>query len=554
MSERDDVIPLSRFRVELARPSARKRVDALLETKDPAAAVAALAVPDFYFLVKDLGFDDGRELVALATPEQIRGCVDLECWERDRVVAAAALPWLGALADVSPEKLAEAIGGLDPELAALVVARHAIVYDLSLGEPPPEEEERPIYTTPDGFFSLVLTGERDEEQRIVHQVVDYLYRADAVLARHLLMSARSELESELEESSYRWRAGRMADLGYVDFYEALEVYRPLEAGEVKIGEGSAEGGKTPEPDEGRMGNLPVPVAQHLSGRGFLARALERITDAAEIDRLQRALVLLVNRVLSAARVSPGDVEAVQVGTEHATATLALGLELVAAGSLEHAVPALASISLTRLHRIGYTTTVKLARVAARLAPRARAAGPPTDDVLAGLLGRRPFVARALEGGEGLRPFESIADVRRVADHLGELTARIALAEALGAELVGDAGPDRPALDDHARTGLVRLLGGGGAMDAAPLSAEELEAFLGAAFEDGDLTEAARTRAAGGLVALLDRAQITAGREVYPTLLSRWLDEVAEIFGGLVDVDDEIDLEALDGVITSLTKA
>ncbi len=40
------------------------------------------------------------------------------------------------------------------------------------------------------------------------------------------MSARSEPAAELEETSYRWRAGRMADLGYIDYYEALAVFRP----------------------------------------------------------------------------------------------------------------------------------------------------------------------------------------------------------------------------------------------------------------------------------------------------------------------------------------
>jgi hypothetical protein len=563
----DTVIPLSRFRVELGRPSARKRVDALLDARDPAAAIAALAVPDFFFLVRDLGFDESRDLLVHSTPEQIRGCLDLECWDRDRAVTAPALGWLSALADIGYEKLTEAWAGLDPEFAALLLRRHTEIYDLSLGDAPPDEEERPIFTTPDTFFAVVLTAESDDEIRMVHQLLDHLYRGDQALARYSILAARSEMDSELEEMSQRWRAGRMADLGYADFYEALEVYRPLDAGQVKIGEGSAEGGRSPEPDEGRIGQLPVPMAASMGGRGFLARALEQVTDAAEAARLQSALLYLVNRVLSAARVSPGDEEAVRIGTEHATATLALGLAQVAAGNLTQAVAALGSISLTRLHRVGYSVTLKLARLAARLAPRAATAGEPTDAVLAALLGRRPFYAAELDGGEGRSAFDSMADVRRVAEHLAELTARIALAEALGVDLltIGQA-PEAPSgfqprpgepepraeLDDHARTALVRNLGGG-PFDAAPLSAEELDSFLGAAFEDGELTEAARTRAAGGLVALLDQAQITAGREVYPALLSRWLDELADGFGGL-ESGEPLDPRGIAGVITSLGKA
>ena len=40
--------------------------------------------------------------------------------------------------------------------------------------------------------------------------------------------------AELEEQSYRWRAGRLADLGYVDFYDALDLFRPLEPAQGRI--------------------------------------------------------------------------------------------------------------------------------------------------------------------------------------------------------------------------------------------------------------------------------------------------------------------------------
>src|SRR5690606_9147336 len=97
-----------------------------------------------------------------------------------------------------------------------LLKRLTVVYDLTLDEAPPDDEERPIFATPDTFFAVVLTSERDDDVRVVHQVLDYLYRGDGDLARHVLAAARAGLESELEELAYRWRAGRMADLGYVD--------------------------------------------------------------------------------------------------------------------------------------------------------------------------------------------------------------------------------------------------------------------------------------------------------------------------------------------------
>ena len=108
-------------------------MDALLEAADPAAAVAALSVPDFYFLVKEVGLGDSDELIALATPQQIRGCLDLEIWNRDRVQVEAAGPWLSSLLEIGPEKIAEAWAGLDSELRALLLARSATIVDHSLG-------------------------------------------------------------------------------------------------------------------------------------------------------------------------------------------------------------------------------------------------------------------------------------------------------------------------------------------------------------------------------------------------------------------------------------
>src|SRR5215510_7462448 len=107
-------------------------MEALLESPDPEAAVAALSVPDFYFLVKEVGLADAGDLVALATPQQVRGALDLEIWDRDRVQLEATAPWLASLIEAGSEKLTEVWAGLDTELRALIVARATTIVDHSL--------------------------------------------------------------------------------------------------------------------------------------------------------------------------------------------------------------------------------------------------------------------------------------------------------------------------------------------------------------------------------------------------------------------------------------
>ena len=325
--------PLDRIRAQLAGPRGYRRIDALLSSDDAASAIAALSPSEIFELVHEVGFEDAADLIHLATPDQIQGCLDLDGWTRDQLDVAPLRPWLSALLDAGFEKLGEVWAQLDPELRALVLQRQLKIHDVSLGEAPAEDHEGPVLPTPDGYFLLELPPD-DESQRVVTRVVEDLYRADADLARHTLMAARSEPPAELEESSYRWRSGRLADLGYVDFYDALDLFRPLEPGQVAIGEGSQA------PIVGDDTRLPVAVAEQVIGRSFLARALAGIDDPGCAEQIEAALMVLVNKVLAAGRARPGHAEVVHRGALYATATLALGLETVARGDVDRAARAL----------------------------------------------------------------------------------------------------------------------------------------------------------------------------------------------------------------------
>lgn len=566
-------VPLSRFRAVLARPDGRQRMEALLAADDPEGAITALPATELYQIIAEVGLGEAIELVAYATPEQLRGCLDIDVWDRDQLQTEAIAPWLQALIDTGYDKLAQVWEKLDPELTALTLQRFTRIYDLSLEESPPEEAEGPIFRTPDTFFAIEILAEDDETAALVHQVIDYLYRADpnGVLARHTIMAARTEPTAELEDMSYRWRAGRMADLGYVDYYEALEVFRPLDPASVRIGEGTEDHFPAPDPDDpeqvaSSFGLMPAAVAQGVVGTSFLARALDRIDDPDEIARLETALMVLVNKVLAATRVPAGKPEAMREGAEHAAATVSLGLEALGQGDIARAAQALRSISLTRLHRLGHTLTLRLARMARTLAPRAVAAGERDGAVLAALLRQRPWFSTVLDTPaapgaapvDDVRPFASMDDVRRVAESLARLALRIAIVDGLGVDLaaLAERAALRPApvpaaestpevtLDDYVRTALVRAALGQ-PFAATPLQPSDVLALCRTRIEHGRLVPAARDAAAQGILSSLDRAQVTAGRHLLPGLLDAWLADIEDRVGGL-PTDRAPDPRFLDG--------
>jgi Family of unknown function (DUF6178) len=403
----DDVIPLSRWRAALARARRGRRADALLADRDADKLIRSLPVQELYYAIAEVGLVDAHELVALATPEQLRGFVDLDVWQRDHLDEERLSAWLRLLTDLGPEALAAAVEAIDAEAIALWLQRQARVYDLSLGEAPPEESEGHFYPTPDRFFLLDVLAD-GEAGRAVERVVDWLYRADLELARRVVMSAKWELASDLEEWSYRWRAGRMADLGYVDYYDALSIYRYLDPGSVHAGESAAA-----PVDAAGGSQLPAQLQAAVDEQSTFARAAATLESDAELERLQAALLVLVNKAMAADQVEPGDVERAQATLKRVVATLGLGLETLArsggggsAGTSgggaagAGAGEALRTVALERIFRVGFSVTLKLARLAETLVTKGHVALPlggepvllldaPYDRVVAALRQPRP---------------------------------------------------------------------------------------------------------------------------------------------------------------------
>jgi hypothetical protein len=508
-----NVIPLSAFRAELGRGRRLRRADALLAERDVEGAVRALPGDELYYVLHELGQEDGGPLLAAATAEQLQVVLDFALWQRDRIMPDALAEWVEAMAHASPERIARWLAGLDAELVALVLRRGARIHDLTQG-PPPEESEGTFFPTPDGFFLLDVVGlpaddgasaGADEHDRaaVIIRLVDSLYRSDKHLARRLLVAAAGELDSELEETAYRWQRGRMADLGFADYYEALEVYRELDLGGVRIGEGKPASLRSAV-DTGGDGTalrVPTALAQRLSdiGTSPFARAAQKLAAGDEIDELRFALVALTNRVLAADRIVPADDDAVAATLRRLAATLDLAIERLATGDDDRGVAALRSIPLVRLFRAGVTMIGRVRRLAlavARSGPYGRrglALAEAEDAVVLETLTRaRPLYPRLLDQppSAGDRPFQSLADLARAGAAVERAAAAQAMLRGLGVE-PRDVAPDAPALlaggadaaaldaGVIARTVLVtRLLGVGRNVAFGAVDAQDVRAFEG----------------------------------------------------------------------------
>jgi len=480
-----------------------------------------------------------------ARPEQIQTIFDLALWSGDRLTPARIEPWIATLAALPSEVVTRFVAGLDVELVALLIRKGARIYDLEI-EAPPDESQGAFYSTPDGFFVLDVTGYRSEPDPAASQgapdagsdtgedataeaasgaseasadalihVVDNLYKGDLDFARRILVGAKAELDSELEETAYRWRQGRLRDLGFEDAAAAREIYRPLDPASVRIGElrpgtrvrplasSEPDGAAGAPPERTR---LPAPLEAELEGESAFARARARVTDTAEREELDVALYALANRVLAAAGVDPGDEDAGGAHLARLRGTLDLGIDYLARRSggfdEDRAVDAVRTIAIGRIFRVGVSLTAKVRSLATALRKGAPFAGSADDlnlveepevTVLEAALRPHPVFPRILDDSpaSGERPIASLADLARLTAAIERAAAAQVLLLGLGVtpaalELATGDGvepADRAAIDTAvlARTALIlALLSGGPTPGAAeglrPLTPLEIGRF------------------------------------------------------------------------------
>lgn len=525
-------------------------LDALISRPDAARLVRQLEVQPLFLLIKSLGLADAGPLLALCSSEQLQGFLDLDGWQRDRLAPARLSEWLRAILELPASKVAAHVRRLDAELLTSFLAGQARIYELTEGAetpPPPAEPEGVFYPTPDGFYLIDFLPDPDgdvERPELMRRFLEAIYRADLDLGRSVVQSACWDAGAETEEQAYRFRTGRMADLGFIEHYEALKLYAPVPESLTSPAPAAVPSSETttaehrPAPADAEP---PGPVFELLagplgpwelfgseSGGELLLFQAARRLDAAEQSRLFSQLLVLANTVLAAELVEPGDSEATSAALLRTVATVSLGLEFRASSLRVAAAEVLREASPRTLFRIGYGLTQKLGKLAAIIVSRGfttprRQLGPGDDpasllpewlgEPLRGLLLRRPQLHERLDTSPPptprLRPFRRLADLGRAAKFLEELdgigsflTTGLGLRLESLPEVLGRAvpGPAEAKLEDLIGTMIANLLLERPPV-VVPLVRSDLPALLAATKLDGRAAaaEAARRRALPELV-------------------------------------------------------
>ncbi|TYO98691.1 hypothetical protein EDC39_10553 [Geothermobacter ehrlichii] len=475
--------------------SGKRKYDLIIDAADAPAIVERLPLQEIYLLARELGPEDMTELLALATPEQVTGLIDLDCWTQDRLNGKDALAWLAALAEAGDEQVLRVLTGMDFELLALMVGKWVrVTYTPDDIE---DEEERKALIARDGGYGIEYRDSETAKQ--VGYLLNLLFRHDPAVYWRLMETVRGEPESALEEDVFRWRNGRLLDQGFPEPFEAQVIYAWLDPDRA-------------DPDAWRR-TVPMAFDPEVRAPGYL---LVRVTPkdllaevlAGGIDQETAwELTYLLNKMFVADGIDIGDARQVDAGLRRLYATLNLALESLAGQDVEKAAHLFNGCYLEYLFRHGHSLVLRLARRARALAASSIAPyiDAPYRALLDALCRRRPECWEgAIEAGRGgFRPFARLAELRQVEECLERLEGQRRLfEEVLPFELPppDELDLDGCQIDDASQislsvfflTALANQLLGGDFLPL-PLPAAELATLHGLISRDGELDPELRRR-------------------------------------------------------------
>ena len=194
---------------------------AVLElTPLPEEVIPLLPDAELCFTAKAIGLWDAGWLFEHATESQLVASFDLDGWQGLQPDRANLRNWLAAIAGVGDDTLLRTARAIDPELMVLMI-RDRVEVTLNVRD---DDWEEPVGAqTLDGMFYLQPRQANDDLSDLI-ALLRAIFGSDYWLYFRMLQGAIWELDSDLEEWALRWRTGRLQDLGFPSWDEAMRIY------------------------------------------------------------------------------------------------------------------------------------------------------------------------------------------------------------------------------------------------------------------------------------------------------------------------------------------
>ena len=386
----------------------------MLESADTRSLIRRLPPAQVYFGIKDLDDEAVARLLLHLTEEQWTTVLDLDLWRKDRLDLPAFLGWQRHLIQAEDAVARKLVRATEPKLWQTFFLKTLEIYvrveeDEFDGEP----TDRETVITPDGGF-LIGLPRNPEMARVARELLARLYELDADWIRTVIIQARMQTPSELEEEAYQSRRRRIEDLGFQDYFDAIEIYTPLQLTD-------------PLPEKRRQkGHEPTELPSNLGSFGgggpiLLLQAMS-LLETERLQELVEELFFVCNKVLSADRISPAKPSNIKHGIRKALSGINLGLSFWSEEQLGKAAAGLRRHFLVSFFQLGFGQLTELRTRAeeVRAGGFVPEAGSFEEAVLEGLLRHFPVLTGRRKGRIRRRPIRNLGDMRRAFELLQKM--------------------------------------------------------------------------------------------------------------------------------------
>ena len=374
----------------------------LLGSAETRSSIRRLPTVQFFFSLKELSDEEIGQLLPHLTEEQWAGILDLDLWTKDQVHVGQFLKWAQFILQAEDAVAIKILRATDPALWRLVFNRDLSLFARTEEDEFEGESEHSTFVTPDGMY-LVELPEDAEKARLYHQLIIRMYQLDQTYVLHLFIQAGLATSIELEEKAYQERRRRVEDMGFQDYFDAMEIYA-----ERSEGENLAEKRWVSERKES-ISVLPMRLTGEEGGPLLMFQALAALSREEEIQDIVEELFFVCNKLLSADQVSPGDPTMIKEGIRKAISGINLGLEVWSEGELERAVVGIQRHYLVAFFQIGFGKLSLLRRSGRALAGRAPL-GSFLEAAVEGFCCRFPVLSEQVKGKIHERYFDTRSDL------------------------------------------------------------------------------------------------------------------------------------------------
>ena len=228
------------WKIDPTNPFALPELDLNWLIGQPLLPVLVQVIPSqsLYHAMVSHGIEDCLEVVEWIRGHQLHQILDFDLWGFDHanevqmVQADKVKTWFRLWLEIGPEFAAARVFELEEDL---VVTLFSSIFEIHPDEFTKKAEwiTDDYYTTPDRKFHIKLFDNDPEFWEVCYQMIMAMYAKDVRGASQTFAYAAMLVRQEHLASELRWRAGRLADQGFVDKETAISMLKPRTGSEVE---------------------------------------------------------------------------------------------------------------------------------------------------------------------------------------------------------------------------------------------------------------------------------------------------------------------------------